>query len=128
VLIISGGYGILTLEEPIGIYDAVFNTAWWPIGLLEAAILAYAKQHSLSRVMAFLSASTSYRKLFDRVDWQASGISEAILLSPLIAGGGAMVKAPRAQGEAFSAVLRGEFSADWRSSDGASIEWHRVVA
>jgi hypothetical protein len=51
-----------------------------------------------------------------------------MLLSPISHGGGAMVKVPRAQGQALAAVVDGTFNGSWRSSDGLEIRRENVGA
>jgi hypothetical protein len=121
VLIISGGYGVVNAAEPIGCYNRVFSKTDWPDGILADAIADYARAHELRHARAFLASSTSYRKLLADVDWNAAGISDALLLVPTIAGGGSMVKAPRSLGEAFSACIGGYLTPAWRSSDSAPL-------
>lgn len=121
VLIISGGYGLVHAAEPIGWYERVFSKRDWPAGVLADAIAEYARAHDLRRARAFLASSTSYRKLLDDVDWPAAGITDAQLLTPVVTGGGSMVKAPRALGEALSAYLQKGLASSWRSSDGTEV-------
>jgi len=125
ILIVSGGYGVLLADEPIGTYEARFNPAWWPRGLLEEVIVNYARQHRLSNAIALISGSTSYRKLVERVDWGAAKMAPVHILSPE-ATPGAMVKAPRAQGEAICALFGGGLVDDWRSSDGLRLIGSRL--
>ena len=121
ILILSGGYGVLLANEPIGIYQARLNLAWWPQGLLEAVIASYTWRHKLKRVIAVVSRTTSYRSLLKRVDWRPTNAEEVVLLMPDTVRRGAMVKAPRSQGEAISALISGKLNQGWRSSDGLRI-------
>lgn len=118
-VIVSGGYGLLTVGEPIGNYEASFRPDWWPNRLLERVLVAYARRHGIRQVRAFASASTRYRRVVERTDWRAAGAGDAVLLIPNVpASTGAMVKTPRAQGEAVVALLEGRLDANWASSDG----------
>lgn len=119
--IVSGGYGVVLAQESIGLYEAVFRKARWPDGLLEEVLVAYARAHGLRSVRAFVSMTTEYVKLVKGVDWRLAGIDEAWLLTPE-AGPGAMVKSPRAQGEALAAFVRGDLNEGWRSSDGLRLD------
>lgn len=121
ILILSGGYGVLLANEPIGIYQARLNLAWWPKGLLEEVIASYTWRHKLKRVIAIVSSTTSYRSLLKRVDWCSTDADEVVLLMPERVRGGAMVKAPRSQGEALSALISGKLNQRWCSSDGLGI-------
>ena len=125
VAIISGGYGILLAGESIGKYDRLFALADWPRGLLEVVCAEYARCNGLTSVRAFAAASTDYGKLLRRISWNESGATDAWLLSPGRALG-AMVKSPRAQGQALAALLRGELTAAWRSSDGLKVDAMRL--
>jgi hypothetical protein len=69
ILILSGGYGVVKVDEPIGWYEAVLNLAWWPRGLLERCILEYAQHHQLKDVVCFAGSKTPYAT--------AAGSSEA---------------------------------------------------
>jgi cytoplasmic iron level regulating protein YaaA (DUF328/UPF0246 family) len=121
ILIISGGYGALLPEEPIGNYEAAFSPNWWPKGLLSDVVRAYAAQHKISSVRAFVAASTTYRKAVASIDWSAAGINDVVVVSPQVSGGGAMIKSPRAQAQAFCAALDGELADDWAIPDGIPV-------
>lgn len=125
MLILSGGYGVLKACEPIGHYATRLRLAAWPRGLLEEVLLSYAIRHRLRRVRAFVSATTDYFRLVRRTPWAEAGIDDVVVLTPE-ATRGAMVKTPRAQGEAFAAFLAGRLGADWRSSDGLVLRFMRL--
>jgi hypothetical protein len=125
IAIISGGYGLLLSGESIGKYDRLFALGDWPKGLLQSIFAEFARYHGLTSLRAFAAASTDYSKLLRRISWNESGVTDAWLLSPERALG-AMVKSPRAQGQAFAALLRGELTAAWRSSDGLKIDVMRL--
>ncbi len=120
VIIISGGYGLVLATEPIGCYEAVFRHRSWPRGLLEEIIVASCERLKTETVLAFLSGSTDYRRVVEATPWQRSTVTSVRLLSPE-ATPGAMVKAPRAQGEALAASLQGKLGSDWTSSDGLKL-------
>ena len=70
------------------------------------------------------SASTNYAAVFRRTGWPDD--VDAFLLSPESVPG-AMVKAPRAQGEALAEIAAtGSLGAEWRSSDGLKMEVTRL--
>ncbi|TJW51956.1 MAG: hypothetical protein E5X65_20715 [Mesorhizobium sp.] len=121
VLIISGGYGVVHAAEPVGWYERVFSKRDWPDGILADAIAQYAQIHQLHHARAFLASSSSYYKLLNDLDWQSAGIVDAQLITPIVVGGGSMVKTPRALGEGFSAYVDKTLTSNWRSSDGASL-------
>ena len=121
VLIISGGYGLLLADEPIGMYEKRFVPSDWPDRLLEGCILDYALHERVSSVVAIVSCTTNYAKLVRRVDWKGAGLV-AKLLSPVIQGGGAMKKVPRAQGQAVAALIDANLPQIWRSSDSLCLK------
>lgn len=125
VLIISGGYGVIKACESIASYSAQLKLSHWQRGLLEEVLITYATHHRLRKMRAFVSQNTDYRRLLTRVPWQHSSVTDAILLTPE-AVRGAMVKAPRAQGEAIAAFLIGKLHDDWQSSDGLRLNVSRV--
>ena len=47
---------------------------------------------------------------------------EAKLVSPVSVGGGAMVKVPRAQGQAVASLITVGLNQTWRSSDSLDLE------
>lgn len=126
LLILSGGYGVVKATEPIGVYSMPLSLGAWPPELLKQVLLAYATRHNLSRMRAFVSQSTGYYRLVAQTPWRQAGVTDAIALTPESARG-AMVKAPRAQGEAFAAFLDGTLTEDWKSSDGLGLRAHRLA-
>jgi hypothetical protein len=102
VVIISGGYGIVRGDEPIGWYDKVLQLADWPVGLLESALITEARRCGAQTVVAFASATSEYTKLLRRTRWQQAGI-DARLVTITGVTGGALREVPRRLGQAFSA-------------------------
>jgi hypothetical protein len=125
LLILSGGYGVLRATDAIGTYDLAMREALWPRGLLQTVIEAYARHHLLHRAVAFASETTDYAKVLRKVGWGRAGITDAVLLSPLPATG-AMVKAPRAIGQALRDSVTKGLADWWRSSDGLALVLHRM--
>ena len=125
VLIISGGYGIVKACEPIGHYSTRLVLSAWPRGLLEEVLISYVAHRKLKSVRAFVSQTTDYCRLVSRTRWQDAGIVDAAIIAPE-ATRGAMVKAPRAQGESLAAFLAGELKDYWRSSDDLRLIYTRV--
>ena len=120
IVIISGGYGLVLAGEPIGMYEQVFRPAMWPNRIIERCLSALAERSETRTVVVVLSASTGYATVFRRTRWPST--TEVLLASPE-ASTGAMVKAPRAQGEWLTMVAAsGRFSEGWRSSDGLRME------
>jgi len=120
MIIVSGGYGLVLAAEPIGYYEAVFKNSWWPGRLLDEVLIKYLRRHRLRAVCAVASATTEYAKLLRRVNWRSAELESAVLLTPEETTG-AMVKSPRAQGEALSELFRGGIGMNWASSDGLHL-------
>ena len=126
VAIISGGYGVVLVREQIGWYEQRFDQAMWPNDLIERCLSAYAKAIHARTVVGLFGATTSYAKTFRRVEWPV-GVQNAWLVSPELRGGGALVKVPRAIGEALAVIgLTGTLAADWKSSDDVPIRITRI--
>ena len=79
------------------------------------------KINRCTRMRAFVAASTGYRKVLQKTPWDSAGVTDRLIFSPRCAGGGAMVKGPRAQGEALAAFLDGSLTSGWRSGDGLAL-------
>ncbi len=60
IVIISGGYGLLLAEEPIGTYDWQFRRADWPHGLVEECLLAVAERIGVEGILGFCARTTGY--------------------------------------------------------------------
>ncbi len=88
VLILSGGYGVVTGSEPIGDYDAQLHPHEWPGGLLARCLVEYATEHDLSEVAGFAGRSTSYADVLRDAPWRGSRVSRVILFSPRNPPGG----------------------------------------
>jgi hypothetical protein len=123
VVIISGGYGAILAEEPIGKYQARLNPSWWPNRLIERVLIAYAQGHGIKSVRAFVSATGPYVSILKRVRWRYVGINDALVLTPQAEPGG-MRRSPATQGEALLALGDGTLSPTWRSSYGLGMDAH----
>ncbi|HEU5155663.1 MAG TPA: hypothetical protein VFU43_01605 [Streptosporangiaceae bacterium] len=104
VIILSGGYGLLRADEPIGIYNKVLKRSDWPQGLLESLLVDEAARVGAEAVVAFAAATTDYAKVIRRAPWRRRGISPVFHVTISGVGGGAMVEVPRRLGQAFSAL------------------------
>lgn len=121
VLILSGGYGVVLAKEPIGMYDSKYRTSAWRDRIVERCLAAYARQAAVTTVVGIMSGSSAYAVAFRRTEWPTT-ISRILLVTPERRLG-AMVKAPRAQGEALVAIAdSGKLGDGWRSSDGLAME------
>lgn len=128
LLITSGGYGLLLAEEPIGNYTARLDLSKWPSGLLHKVLTQYAKSAGINDVRAFAPASGDDAVLINETPWHLADIRQGRLYIPIGAyGSGAQVKVPRAEGEAFAALLTGHLKPDWKSSDGLSLSVRRLA-
>ena len=125
ILIISGGYGVVLPFEPIGWYDQAFRNAMWPNGLVARCLGAYADTIGATTVVGLLSATTQYARVFRKTHWP-DGVNQVLHVWPEPRVG-AMVKAPRAQGEALKALSRDHcLRSGWTSSDGLAIRVTRL--
>jgi hypothetical protein len=121
IVIVSGGYGLLLADEPIGAYNRMFKLADWPRGLLEDCLVALSKRMGVERVLAFCARTTGYTKLVRRTRWRQAEL-EAALLSPDMGGrGGAQVFVPRPAGQALNAALDGRLESRLHSTDGVEV-------
>jgi hypothetical protein len=100
LVIVSGGYGVVNAEEPIGCYDKQLRLSDWPPGLLESSLIGAARHASAQTVVAFAAATTQYATLLRRARWRDAGIT-AYLVTVAGVGGGALAEVPRRLGEAF---------------------------
>jgi hypothetical protein len=101
LVILSGGYGLLRAEEPIGNYDKIMRLSDWPAGLLEDLLVAEAKRRNTSTVVAFAAGSSHYAKLIRHAPWGRAGLT-AFLVTINGVNKGASGEVPRRLGRAFS--------------------------
>ncbi|MEV4252373.1 hypothetical protein AB0J52_04295 [Spirillospora sp. NPDC049652] len=101
LLILSGGYGLLHPQEPIGDYNKIMRLRDWKPGLLEDLLISEALSRKVTSVVAFAARSSDYAKLVGHTPWEREGI-DALLVTIKNAGRGASGKVPRALGQAFS--------------------------
>ncbi len=128
VVIVSGGYGVVTATEPIGLYEARLKLSNWPIGLLGRCLCEYARSHSLTDVVAFMPSTTDYPKVIRRAPWSESGAREVRLITvELLSPGGAMSRVPWALGEAFTLFVEGRTIHAGQSLDGAQVLMERLA-
>ena len=125
ILIISGGYGVARPAEPIGWYDQEFRNTMWPNCLVARCLAAYADAIGATTVIALLSATTQYARVFRSARWP-DRVEHVLHFWPEPTAG-AMVKAPRAQGEALKAFSRNQpLHPGWTSSDGLGMQITRL--
>lgn len=119
LLILSGGYGLLRPEEPIGDYNKIMRLSDWPAGLLEDLLIGEAIRRNVSSILAFAASSSDYAKLVRRTSWEQAGVN-AFLVTIEGAGKGASGKVPRRLGKAFTCFWQGH-PAD-RYPEGTTVE------
>ena len=128
VLIISGGYGVVTADEPIGMYERVFQPSRWPDDLIGRCIASYATAVNAETIVGLVSATTGYAKAFRSGPWPDT-VQNVYQVSPQArAMDGAQIKAPRALGEALKEIeLNKQLPSWWTSSDGLymDVTWLR---
>ena len=125
LLIISGGYGVVRPAEPIGWYDQPFRNAMWPNGVIARCLAAYADATGATAVIALLSATTQYARAFRSARWP-DRVEHVLHVWPEPTAG-AIVKAPRAQGEALKAFSRNQpLHPGSTSSDGLGMQLTRL--
>ena len=125
LLIISGGYGVVRPADPIGWYDREFRNAMWPNGVVARCLAAYADATGATTVIALLSATTQYARVFRSARWP-DRVDHGLHVWPEPMAG-AMVKAPRAQGEALKAFSRDHsLHPGWTSTDGLRMQITRL--
>lgn len=108
IAILSGGYGVVHPEEPIGWYDRMLKKKDWPTHVLERALIAEAMRVGAQDVVAFAAKSSPYATIIRRTEWQRAGIRRAVLVTvDGVSGGNARREVPRALGAAFSTFWSG---------------------
>lgn len=126
LLIISGGLGVVLAEEEIPMYNRIFSPGLWPHDLIPRCLADYAARHQIREVRAFAGAATPYAQVIRRVNWEATAVEDAILISPAGSVRGALVSVPRALGQAAHRFLAGGIPTGWRSTDGLVLAVERL--
>jgi len=80
VLILSGGYGVLWVGEPIGWYERVLQLSDWPDNPLGRELVAYAARQGLRAVVAFAAATSAYAKVVRQAPW-GPGVEDVVLVT-----------------------------------------------
>ncbi len=121
IIILSGGYGAVLAQEPIGYYNAALKPSWWPNKLLPRILLAYAGSRGITSVRAFASVTSPYFRVLNAIRWNEAGIADALLLAPEAKSGGTR-KSPASLGEALISLHNRDLRAGWRSSYGLHLD------
>ena len=125
LLIISGGYGVVSPVEQIGWYDQKFRNAMWPNDLVARCLTAYADVVGSTAVIGLLSKTTQYASVFHSVCWPDT--VEHVWHVSQDPVPGAMVRVPRAQGEAMKTISRDHaLHPGWTSFDGLGVQITRL--
>jgi hypothetical protein len=107
IVILSGGYGVLQLTEPIGWYERRLQLVDWPSGLLGREIAAYAHHNERRSVVAFAASGSPYARVLRESPWGSLNLDRVLLVTVDAPGGGAQFAVPRDLGLGFSAWYRG---------------------
>jgi hypothetical protein len=126
VIIVSGGYGLVLAEEPIGIYDRAFSLSDWPRGLLEDCLVRAAEALGVTDVIGFCARSTGYADLLRSVRWKRQEVHGWLASPELGARGGGQVLVPRACGQAAAAFNDGAFCDGWTSTDSVAVRLEQL--
>lgn len=122
ILIVTGAYGVVVANEPIGFYERQFSLSDWQPGLLGRCIIDYIKHSNIKTVIAVASFSTSTATLIRSIKWKLAGV-EACLVTPNASGAGVLTKVPRTQGEAIKELIeKKRLERTWISSDSLSLK------
>lgn len=105
LIILSGGYGVLLVDEPIGIYDRAFTAGDWPGGLLQECLIHLTVRSGRHDVVAFCASNTGYARVVRSTPWTRNGIRSHLVSAELSVPGGAMSKVPMLLGTALSSYL-----------------------
>lgn len=69
VVIVSGGYGVVSSREPIGWYEQQFAERMWPQRPVARCLGAYAESIKATTVVGLLAGTTAYAKVYREVPW-----------------------------------------------------------
>lgn len=106
LVVLSGGYGLVRAEEPIGTYERVLRRSDWPAGLLGTLIVDEAARTKTQTIVAFAGASTDYARVLRQTSRHGTSVDRALLVTMRTAQVGALLAVPRGLGQAFSAFWR----------------------
>ena len=102
-----------------------YRASKWPRNLIGRCLAQYAECIGASTVVGLFSATTSYARTFRRAPWTCSRV---FLAAPEPPASAAMVRVPRAQGEALAAIsCEHRLRPSWRSSDELRMQVTQLV-
>lgn len=119
LVVLSGGYGLLHAEEPIGNYDKIMRLSDWPAGLLEDLLVREAGRRNVPTVVAFAASSSDYARLVRNAPWRRAGLT-AFLVTIKGVSKGASGEVPRRLGRAFTCFWQQQ-PAEWYP-EGTTLE------
>lgn len=105
IAILSGAYGVVHAEEPIGRYNKELKKKKkdWPDGVIQEALISEATRVNARDVVAFAANSTDYAKFIRSASWESAGIRRAVLVTVGPVRGNPRQEVPQALGAAFCA-------------------------
>jgi len=111
---LSAAYGVAYPQGPIHDFRTLFDARYCLHDGLPSVLGELLERSDNKRAYRLLAARTWYRRVAEGVDspkaGRTSGLQSAVLLSPRWLGGScARETAPRALGQATSALVRGDF-------------------
>lgn len=109
IAILSGAYGVVHAEEPIGWYDKELkkNKKDWPDSVIQKALISEAARVNAREVVTFAANSTDYAKFIRSASWKSAGIRRAVLVTVGRIYGNPRQEVPQALGAAFCAFWSG---------------------
>jgi len=117
ILIMSGGYGLLTPSERIFYYNKKMDAKYWNLHGLPKVIENYITNNKITHVFGFFSVSTDYLKIMNSIDWQ--GLKENTSLELARAyyinfqgTGGALQIVPQTTGALITSFIKSNFNED----------------
>lgn len=115
ILILSGGYGVVTARELIGNYDRQLQLEDWPPGLLHEVLATYAAAQGIERFVGFAARHGNYRTLLQETVWPDSVRSGMVAVPSHPQGVDPRRATPHVLGAALGALLDGNADlSDWR--------------
>ena len=105
LVVLSGGYGLVRADEPIGSYNKVLRPADWPNRLLSTLLLDEADRVQAKTIVAFAGATTAYARVLRQASCRATNVERALLVTLRATGGGAMTEGPARAGAGVHRVL-----------------------
>ena len=118
ILIMSGAYGILLLNERIHYYKQPINAQYWKLNRLPDVIEEYIEKNNISHVYGFFSFSTDYIKIMKGINWNRLRHIANLEIARTYyvdfrGSGGAQVIVPQTTGMLIVSFIRSKFNQDY---------------